>query len=170
MHYSAILKVKRTEDVFDYVPIYLTKSMFQLLPKGENYVEITGTIKGYNVGKNLALFVDTLIMRRLACEEYENKVFLKGIFSKKNSDKIHKSYLDTFYVTVKNNKKEAHIPIIAWKKTNDSIFSLKPGQIINLVGRIQNRKSMQSFDIDSLKSSFSFRINCLSISNAKDVI
>jgi len=158
LHYSAILEIKRSEEVKDYIPIYLDETLFNQIPKGINFVEIIGSIKFQKLRKNMAIFVLATTLKKLEKEEYENTLQLIGVFSKRCSskNKKNKAYVSKSYLTVNDCYS---IPIFAWKNTSQKLSTLSAGTDICITGKLQNKRRVKSFDIDSNNSHCSFRIN-----------
>lgn len=167
LHYSAILKIKRTEEITDYIPVYLTQDLIKTLPQKEIFVEIVGSIKSKIIRKKPVLYVNASSIELSPDEEYLNYFMLKGFLSKKHSSMVnpkHNVYMAEHNITLYELTQTYSLPLISWKNIAQSLSTVPENTHVYVYGRIQSKKPIKSFDLETTKSNFTFKLNVLDFS------
>ena len=158
-YYKTQVKVVRLSGIEDHIPIILTESLMNDIPKGSQigkYVEIGGYIRSVykmdnNRNRHLRVFLFAKIINIYECEEEleqpnANYIYLEGRISR-----------DVLYIPDFYGKKMSEfmlkvprigtnfetIPCIVWGKKAKSSSKLKNGDRIFLYGRIQSRQYLK---------------------------
>lgn len=165
--YITNVQVDRRNGVKDYVPVVVTKELFNKFPKRSVkglYVEIRGEFRSYlewsRAGNRSKLKV-FLFAKKIKYKKIEeksdklpnvNEVFLRGIINKKPVFMEQDSGLKRTYFMLKvrreKNKTDV-IPCIAWRENAQAIAKLNVGDEIQLFGRIQSREYLKRTDPNS---------------------
>lgn len=160
--YKSKIAVIRKSGVRDVIPVIISQEVFDTIQykvKGK-YLQITGQINTHDVGMGtekhrLSVFFCASKISGKTCEgESNNTIFLRGKLCSKIYVKTKltsgKKVLDFFIGVKKGYRKRDNIPCIAWYQVADYIQeNLKPGDEIELIGRIQSRKYFKADNEES---------------------
>lgn len=165
--YVTNLKVDRTSDNFDLVPIMVSERAVNIedLPEGTR-IRVSGQFRSYNRhdgAKNrlvLSVFVREI---EFSEEEHDkNQIILDGYICKEpiyRETPLGREIADVILAVNRPYGKSDYIPCICWGRNARYAASLAVGDRLNVTGRIQSRKYVKKIGDEQVETLTAYEIS-----------
>lgn len=172
--YKADVKVKRTSDAIDILPLAIPENLFDVTEDftGE-FVLINGQYRSYNrqegEKRRLELFIFGKEIELLALEPDSveaNTIFLDGYICKKpvyRETPFGRRITDLLLAVNRPYGKSDYIPCICWGKDARLAAEFEVGENVQLTGRIQSREYMKKLTETEAEKRIAYEVSVKSI-------
>ena len=176
--YSFNIQIPRLSDTFDVLPVLVSEKLLSDLDVG-NYIKIEGQLRTYNKAENnktkLLQFAFVKQIEHLSEEVYKtcevhNEVVLTGFICKEPTYRktlTQRQISDILIAVNRAYKQSDYIPVIAWGRNAVFCSTLKVGQQVEIIGRMQSREYTKKVgEVTEVKIAYEISANNIKVIDA----
>ncbi len=173
--YEVILAVKRLSGMEDFLPISISEHLLSDEFHDGASVSVSGQFRSYNktVGDKSKLMLTVFVRDVLEYDETVNPNVLEltGYVCKTpiyRTTPFNREICDVLLAVNRQYNKSDYIPCIVWGRNARFAGSLKVGEHINVVGRVQSRNYQKKLPDDTVVTRTAYEVSVSKISVVAD--